>query len=233
MGRLTGNIPGGVLKTITEEHKCLGQFADLVKRRADLDRRYLDDLGQLFQFVDPAWSRSAIWPLVEPFLDNISNEVASRRETCEIVDTRIKALPKVSQSGLPMTKEYEELGKVFQEHEQCRTEASSLSSIAELKVWHGSEYNHNIFSALTTSDIQSFRLPESSKSRLMINFGSHSNLSDRLYRQSVLRQQQKSIKMSVWHSSVLPVSFIYVVRVNFLSFNHRIAWKITNNKAKI
>jgi hypothetical protein len=33
MGHLSGSIPGGVLKVITHQHKCLGNFVDLLNKR--------------------------------------------------------------------------------------------------------------------------------------------------------------------------------------------------------
>ncbi|PVG01591.1 hypothetical protein CPB86DRAFT_80351 [Serendipita vermifera] len=191
MGRPNGDIPGQVLKAITEEHRHLGQFVDLLKRRIELDRKYLDDLEQLHQsFINPIWSQSAIWPLVEPFVDYFSREVASRRGICELLDNCIQELPDMDSfdlsddNGTLMTEEYEKLGDIFQEHTLCRTEASSLPSIAELKVWHGRQYNEGPLHDLTKSELDSFSLPSATESTLVINYDSYRK-SGRAYRQCV------------------------------------------------
>ncbi|CAG8677769.1 14334_t:CDS:2 [Acaulospora colombiana] len=133
----------------------------------------LDDLEQLHQSViDPAWSQSAIWPLVGPLVDYFTKEVESRRDICEVLEDCVQGLPEVglpdsSDDGGPlMAEEYVKLGKAFRRHERCRIQATSFPSIAELKVWHGT-----------------------SESRLVTNYDSHSKAA-RVYRQSVLQQQR-------------------------------------------
>ncbi|PVG01495.1 hypothetical protein CPB86DRAFT_76503 [Serendipita vermifera] len=162
MGILAGNVPGGVLKTVAQENAYLEQFVNLLKQRAELDRRYFEDLQSLNEFVNPEWSKSDIWTLVEPLLDFFSKEVVQRRETYASITARISQLGKLGSVDLPDDSgmsQYAELDTVLQEYESRRLDAASPSSVAELKAWHEYKYDFSFTVNLGARDFPSFSLP--------------------------------------------------------------------------
>jgi hypothetical protein len=61
-----------------------------------------------------------------------------------------------------MSECYQELIEACENHEQCRTQATSLSSVKELQNWHVHKPRMYI-KDLSDQDIESFHLPASSK----------------------------------------------------------------------
>ncbi|PVF95719.1 hypothetical protein CPB86DRAFT_787729 [Serendipita vermifera] len=187
------HAPGQVLKTIVEEHEYLNQFMGILKRRLELDRKYIQELEQLDQCVNAGWSQSTIWPLVGPMLVFFSNEISARHETCKAMSAYISELTKVDPPDKPeegegsMSDQYQELDRLCREHDRIHAEASTPAAITELKRWRNEQPSAGYIEDFKSPDIQLCSLLPT----------------DRAYRQSVLRQQKKVAEISSWHNTVL------------------------------
>jgi hypothetical protein len=68
-----------------------------------------------------------------------------------------------------MSDQYQELGNASKEHERCRTQATSVSAVAEMKAWYERQCPTELIAGLSTSDLQSFYLPSKSMSKHLSN----------------------------------------------------------------
>ncbi|PVF97849.1 hypothetical protein CPB86DRAFT_815277 [Serendipita vermifera] len=202
MSRFEGQVPGGVLKTIVEEHQFMDELVELLKRRIDLDEKYNQDLAALCATFNPKWKKSAIYPLFSPVLAFFENDVTIRRETCESIKDILDEIPvtnspDILEEGGSMFDEYQKLIEVNERLKKDKEAASSRDSVAKLQEWLSrgapkSKYGEqDLFTTIQGFDsvqMAGFRLPEA----------------DRKYRQSVYLQQPIAWKISKWHSGVLP-----------------------------
>ncbi|PVF91990.1 hypothetical protein CPB86DRAFT_744902 [Serendipita vermifera] len=206
MNRFDGQVPGGVLKTIVEEHRFMDEFIQLLRRRIDLDEKYHQDLAALCDTFNPEWNESAIYPLFSPILAFLKNDVTIRRTICSSVKVLLDEIPnfeppdKLEETHSSMLDEYQQLVEVNEKLKECKDIASSRDSVAELQEWFDKQvqesdygrkgYEH--FTAIKPWDQDQisglFVLPES----------------DRKYRRSVCSQQIVARKVSKWHSTILP-----------------------------
>ncbi|PVF96402.1 hypothetical protein CPB86DRAFT_816405 [Serendipita vermifera] len=193
-------LPGDTLRQITEEHRHMDEFVDWMKRRLELDRKYVEDLKALRTSVNPQWSQSGVSPLVSPMLELVTREVAERQTTCDTMNTYLKELSNVNspdhntRSGESMISLYEELIAACKVHDRIRNEASSTEAVKELKQWHETGpngTNRNTLSSMDDKDLSVFLLPEV----------------ERNYRESVVRQQVLARIVKRWHHSHLPERF--------------------------
>ncbi|PVF97839.1 hypothetical protein CPB86DRAFT_873881 [Serendipita vermifera] len=202
MSRFEGQVPGGVLKTIVEEHQVMDELVQLLKRRVDLDEKYNQDLAALYGNFNPKWKNSAIYSLFSPVLAFFEKDVTIRRETCESIkdildDIPVTNSPDILEEGGSMFDEYQKLIEVNERLKENHEAARSRDSVAKLQEWlsivapkskYGEQGLFTTIQVFNSVQMAGFRLPEA----------------DRKYRQSVYLQQQIAWKVSKWHSNVLP-----------------------------
>ncbi|CAG8709948.1 4971_t:CDS:2, partial [Acaulospora colombiana] len=203
MGLLAGNVPGGVLKTIIQEHAHFEQFVDLLKRRG-----HKAVSGHLWGLLLTSFLKVSSFHNVVPVLIALV-EVIQRREVCESVTTWISNLDIAKspnfpdESGVPISAQYTDLGELFREYENCRLEASSPASIAELKAWH--EHNFTSWTCdLRPGDIPLFNLPPSGELALEREDNYQPDL-EKAFRRSITRLQDRATSISTWHKEKFPV----------------------------
>ncbi|PVF96414.1 hypothetical protein CPB86DRAFT_787036 [Serendipita vermifera] len=195
----SSSLPGSTLKRMIREAKYMSQLIDLLKRRLELERRYLDELKSLSKSVNPKWLQSGIALLATPVTDLFENEIGAREEACNSMEGRFKQLKEfdhrdeyiVVVSDGSSLDQYASLVSAGQAHEACQEEASSEKAVGELKRWYIQEPSTSDPSLASTEDLERFLLP----------------LAERKYRKSVIQQQANSVDVSRWHNQVLPTLF--------------------------
>lgn len=175
----------------------MDEFVDWMKRRLQLDRKYLKELKTLGLLVNPRWSQSRVSSLVSPMLEFFAQEVEERQRTCDSVSKYLDELSDshppehVEETSESMISRYDDLIAACKDHEVCRKEASSAKAIKEMWQWHGQGPNgsdSNYVCYMSTADLKQFLLP----------------LTERNYRESIARQQTLAHTVNSWHRSRLP-----------------------------
>ncbi|PVF97843.1 hypothetical protein CPB86DRAFT_815274 [Serendipita vermifera] len=202
MSQFEGRVPGGVLRTVVDEHQFMDELVQLLKRRVDLDEKYNQYLATLCDTFNPKWKESAIYSLFSPVLAFFEKEVTIRRETCESIKDILDGIPvtnppDILEEGGSMLDEYQKLIEVNERLKENKEAARSRDSVAKLQEWlsweapkskYGEQDLFTTIRGFGGVQIAGFRLPEG----------------DRKYRQSVHLQQPIACKISKWHSGVLP-----------------------------
>ncbi|PVG01581.1 hypothetical protein CPB86DRAFT_79784 [Serendipita vermifera] len=163
MSRISEHIPGGALKAITEEHQYLDQFVDLLRRRTELDRKYVNDLQHLNQSINSNWSQSPIWPLVGPLIDYFTSEAIERQETCQLLESCINKLPVVEPpdklgANVSMNDRYQELGRAFRVYEARRVDAHTSRNLQERTISREYPGSKKYLNELNKGNIEHFSL---------------------------------------------------------------------------
>lgn len=168
-----------------------------MKRRLEVDKKYIDDLEALRTSATPQWSQSGVSLLVSPMLEFLAREVEERQATYRALSTYLEGMKKVKspdrdkKTGGSMVSKYNELIAACEEHEVCREEASSTQAIKDMGRWHKQGPNgtsSEIVFHLSDTELSYFVLPET----------------ERNYRESIVRQQSLARVVNKWHHSQLP-----------------------------
>ncbi|CAG8704494.1 16741_t:CDS:2, partial [Acaulospora colombiana] len=191
MNPFEGQVPGGVLKTVVDEHQFMDEFIQLLKRRNR-------DLAALCDTFNPNWEDSAIYPLVFPilaFFKNGISEITTRDTTCESIKAILDEIPtgdspdKLEEGG-SMLGEYQKLIDASERVKECKEIASSRDSVAVLHEWlnneapkskGGDKDNFTTIRGWSRGEIAGFILPESAR------------------------------KVLDWHSKILPVMMTIII----------------------
>ncbi|CAG8679032.1 3880_t:CDS:2 [Acaulospora colombiana] len=201
MSQFEGQVPGGVLKTVVEEHQFMDEFIQLLKRRNR-------DLATLYESFSPKWKDSAIYPLLSPILSFfksvILSEMTIRRTTCEPIKTILDEIPvtdppdALEEDGVSILDDYQKLIEVNERLEECREKANSSDSVTMLREWlnneapksqYGDTDHFTNITELNRKETARFILPEPAH------------------------------KVSNWHGSVLLVTMINIYQRNTLRFD--------------
>ncbi|PVF97845.1 hypothetical protein CPB86DRAFT_408881 [Serendipita vermifera] len=149
MSHFEGQIPGGVLKIIVEEHRFVDELVQLLRRRVDLDEKYNRDLAALC-------------------------EVTIRRATCKSIKDILDEIPVINppdklEEGGSMLDGYQKLIEVNERLEENKEAANSQDSVLALQEWLSrgapkSKYgDQDLFTTTREFDsvqVAEFRLPE-------------------------------------------------------------------------
>ncbi|PVF99323.1 hypothetical protein CPB86DRAFT_783934 [Serendipita vermifera] len=216
----THEVPGSVLRTITEEYSYLEQFRILLGRRLVIptafsfstDRK--SDLKKLRETVNPAWTRSAIGPLVLPAIEMLDEEIKARGESHETVMSYLKRFldegqpiaetPTVVQDTQVMTMEYGRLSDLYAKFENIHERSRAPEAITAMEEWFASD---------------TLLLPTL----------------DREYRQAVSLQQGIVERVQLWHNEELPSRLSdhqdHIERVKTLT--KRVVFEYSNMASKV
>ncbi|PVF94687.1 hypothetical protein CPB86DRAFT_788834 [Serendipita vermifera] len=161
------DVPGSLLRKITEEHRYMNEFAELLGRRLELDSKYLDSLEALIsdKVTVRAWPQSKLWPLFSPLFDYFQEELNERRRVLQSLESAIRQLlifdsPDVDdKSEESVFEKYQQLAVSYDHYEDCRTQASSPDAVRKLQTWHEEELPWILFIS-SNEQLQRSVLPE-------------------------------------------------------------------------
>ncbi|KIM20797.1 hypothetical protein M408DRAFT_333802 [Serendipita vermifera MAFF 305830] len=92
-------LPHTAFDIISEEHKYLKEFLDLVSKKLDADKRYLKELervgrgrGSRKPDPKPQWAKSSIWSLISPLLSYFEDEKRHLRQSIKELTPIIEKL---------------------------------------------------------------------------------------------------------------------------------------------
>ncbi|PVF99321.1 hypothetical protein CPB86DRAFT_302761 [Serendipita vermifera] len=130
---MTQEDGGAILESVCDERRLLVQFGGWLHRRLELDRKYIKDLKELREMVNPDWTGCTVRHLLLPTVQLLDEEVKAREAAYNRTVGHLDPLPTLERDI--DVQSYAEVESAYEDVKAEREKARRPSVVTTWQEW--------------------------------------------------------------------------------------------------